>query len=82
MKCIEKQLQRRQSLLAIDDGSFLHLASFLLQLLQNDSTQEVRVVFLKRFAEDPVRYADKVIPERVPLVLFIPDVRTLEERDH
>ena len=34
-----------------------------------------------RPAEDPLRDAHDVIPERLPLVLLVPDVRALEQRD-
>ena len=62
----------------IDDGSFLHLAGLLLNLLQDNCAEEMRMVLLKWSIEHPVRNAHDVIPERLSLVLFVPHIRALE----
>ncbi len=44
---VEKQLQRRQPLLTVDDRSLLHLARLLLNLLQHDRSEKVRMMLLR-----------------------------------
>ena len=39
------------------------------------------MVPVMRPPEDSVRHAHDIIPERLPLVLLVPNVRTLEERN-
>src|SRR5262249_38323080 len=69
-------------LLAIYDGSLLHLAGLLLNLLQHDCAEKMRIVLLEWSIEHPVRNAHDVIPEWLPLVLFVPHIRALEQGDH
>jgi hypothetical protein len=44
-----------QPLLAVYDRSLLHLSGLLLNLLQYDRTQEMRVVLIMRLPQNPVR---------------------------
>jgi hypothetical protein len=59
---VKKQLQGRQPLLPIDDGSLLHLTGCLLNLLQYDSPKEMRVMSLEWLVEDPISDANDVAP--------------------
>ena len=62
MKCIEQQLQRRQSLLTVDDGSLLHLAGLPLNLLKHDCPKKMGMVLIMRVPEDPIRNPHNVVP--------------------
>jgi hypothetical protein len=78
MQSVKQQLQGRESLLAVDDGSLLHLPRLLLNLLQYDRTEEMWVVLLGWLIKDSVRYPHNVIPKWFPLALLVPHVRPLE----
>jgi hypothetical protein len=76
---VKEQLKGCQPLLAIDDCALLHKARWTLELLQNHGPEEVRELLWSRFGQVTLCYTDNVVPERFPLVLFVPDVRPLEE---
>ena len=76
---VQEELQSGQALLAVDDDALLHLARWLLDLLQHHGAKKMRMVLLRRLAHDAVCKARYVVPQRLPLVLFIPDVRPLKQ---
>jgi len=43
---VEKELERRQPLLSVYDGAFLHQPRLLLDLLQDYGAEEVRLMLL------------------------------------
>jgi hypothetical protein len=51
-------------------------------LLKDHGAEEVRMVLLGWSAQNSFGHPDDVIPQRLPLVFFVPDVRALEQRDH
>jgi hypothetical protein len=59
-----------------------NIARLLLNLLQDNCAEKMRMVLLEWSIEHPVRNAHDVIPKRLPLVLFVPHIRALEQRDH
>jgi hypothetical protein len=81
VKRVQQQLQRREALLPVDDRPHLHPAGRLLDLLKDDCAEEVRVVPVERPVQEPLGYEDDVVPERLPLVLQVPDVGALEQRN-
>ena len=81
VQSVQEQLQGGQPLLTVDDGSLLHLPGLPLNLLQHHCAEKVRMVLVRWSVEDPVRQAHYVVPEWLPLVLLVPYVRTLEQRD-
>lgn len=40
------------------------------------------VMLSNRVLENPLRNTHNIVPQRLPLVLLVPHVRTLEQRDH
>ena len=78
---VDQQLQGRQPLLPVDDRPRLQRAHRVLQLLQHDGAKEVRLVLAARVCEETLRHAHDVLPQRLPLVLLVPDVGPLEQRD-
>jgi hypothetical protein len=81
MQRVEQQLERGQALLPIDDGSLLHQPGGVLNLLQNDRSKEMWIVPIVRAPEQPFSDSHDIIPERLPLVFLVPDVRSLEQRN-
>ena len=82
MERVKKQLKRRQPLLPIDNRPLLHQPRWSLNLLQYNGAEEMRVMLIVRLLQEPLGHTDDVIPDRLPLVLFIPDVGSLEQRDN
>jgi hypothetical protein len=82
--CIEKELKRRQSLLSVNDEVLGHHSGSGLARLEHDRAQEVTsqpgVVF-GRFAVESLDYSEDVVPERLPLIFFRPNVRALKGRN-
>ena len=78
---IQEQLQGRQPLLPVDDRSFLHRSRWILQLLEDDRAQEVRLMPGASIGEQPLRDAHDVAPQRLPLVVLVPDIRPLKQRN-
>ena len=64
-----------------DDGALLELPGLALNLLEHYRAEEVGMVLLGWFREHPLGDAYDIVPERLPLVLFVPDIRPLEEWD-
>src|SRR5205807_613304 len=79
---IEEELNGREPLLAIDNRSLLHQPDRLLHLLHDYCSQEMWLVLIVRPLEQPVRHANDIFPEGLPLVLLVPDVRSLEKGDN
>ena len=77
---VQQQLQRRQPLLAVDDRSLLHQPGRVLDLLQDDGAEKVRMVLPSGLRQEPIGHPNDVVPQRLPLVLLVPDVRSLEQR--
>ena len=48
-------------------------------LLKDDRAEEMRVLRRERFTKQSVGNSNDVVPQRLPLVLLVPDVRPLEE---
>src|SRR5439155_26107022 len=42
----------------------------------------MRVMLIVRSLQDPLGHTHDVIPKRLPLVLLVPDIRPLEQRDN
>jgi hypothetical protein len=59
---VQKQLQSRQALLTVDNGSLLHLPGVSLNLLEHHGAEEMRINLFCGMIEDPVRYAHNVGP--------------------
>jgi hypothetical protein len=78
MEGVEKKLQRGETLLPVDDRTLLHEAGRTLDLLKNDSAKEVGLVLGVGIAEKALRNSSYVVPKRLPLTLFVPNVRTLK----
>jgi hypothetical protein len=53
----------------------------ILYLLQYDGAEEVRLMLVMRLLQDALRDTHQVIPKWFPLVLFIPHVWPLKERN-
>lgn len=81
MQCVEQELESGKPLLTVDDGSLLHLARLLLNLLQHHRAEKMRLVSLGRTIQHSVRHPNDVIPEWLSLILLVPDVRSLKQRD-
>jgi hypothetical protein len=81
VESVEEELQRSQALLPIDDRAFLHQPGLIGELLQHDRPQEVRIVRSLAPSQMAVGDSYDVVPERLPLVLLIPDVRPVEKRN-
>ena len=86
LRGIEQQLQCRQALLAVDDMPRGDVADLTLGLIDDDRSEEVRRRLLcseaRRDLQQLLGDPANVLPQRVPLVLLVPHIRTLEQRDH
>lgn len=82
VQAVQEELQRSQSLLAIDDRSDRQLAHRMRQLLDDYRAEEVGLRLLLRARHAAFGDADDVLPERLPLGCLIPDVSPLEEGHH
>lgn len=78
---IEKQLQGRQTLLSVDDRPFLHGARRILALLKDHGAEEMRLMRCVRLPQQALRHPCDVAPQGLPLIILVPDVWTLEQRD-
>jgi hypothetical protein len=77
--CIEHHLQRGEPLLAINHCSEREVSDFACLLLKNYCSEEVR---LERFSTmDPLSYTLDICPERAPLPLKGPYIRSLKQRN-
>src|SRR5688500_18772647 len=79
--CLQHQLQRRQPLLTVDDLAPWETECGVWRLLQDDSAQKVRCDRLASRIENAVSRPTNVVPERLPLVVLLPHVGSLEEWD-
>jgi hypothetical protein len=79
---IEHELERCQPLLPVDNCPRLHAPDGALRLLKDNRAKEMRVLPFVWRLQYPVGRAGDVIPKRLPLAFPIPNVTTLEERDH
>ncbi|KQH76195.1 hypothetical protein AO501_23255 [Mycobacterium gordonae] len=68
-------------MLTVDHGTGLKRADWILKLLQNDCTKEVRLLLDMRFNEQAVRDANNIAPQRFPLILQVPHIGSLEQRN-
>ena len=82
MKRVQQELQRGQALLPVNNCALLHLAGLLLNLLEHHRTEKVWMMLVAGPDQNPIRDAHDVIPQRVPLVFLVPDIRPLEQGDH
>jgi hypothetical protein len=78
---VHQQLQGRQPLLAIDDEPGLEGTRLVVLRLEHHSAQEMGGR-TGEVAETQLGHAAHVLPQRHPLVLLIPYVRTLEQRNY
>ena len=76
---MQEKLQGCQPLLAVNDDAFLHLARGLLDLLQDYGAEKVGMMLICRLAHHAVRDTCYVVPQRLPLVFFVPDVGPLKQ---
>jgi len=81
MESVEHELERRKSLLTIDDGADLEISCGGKDLLKDYCPKEVGRVHLIRVRKYSVGSLFDVSPERFPLVLLVPDVWALEKRN-
>ena len=79
MERAQQYLQGGESLLSVDDVPGLYTAQGSGDELDDYGPEEVCRRLVVAF--DDVDEAGDVLPERCPLPVFGPDVRTLEERD-
>jgi hypothetical protein len=78
---VQQQLQSRQALLSVDDGALLQVARRREELLQDNGAKEMRCLRRVRRAQQACGDTLQVLPERLPLQLLVPDVRTLEDAE-
>jgi hypothetical protein len=78
---IHEQLQRCQTLLTVDDAAGLHITKNRFPRLDHDRPEEVLRVD-GRLIQPEIRQPPDVLPQRRPLLVFLPDIRTLERRHH
>ena len=77
-----EQLERGQSLLAVDDEP-RGLVNRAPRLGKDDRAHEVRhVVVVRSGVGEAIGDGAHVVPERLPLLFELPDVRSLVQRDH
>src|SRR5262249_34966463 len=79
---VQQKLKRREPLLTINNGPLLHQSRWSLNLLQHNGSEEVRVMLVVWSSQSSVGDTNDVIPKRFPLVLLVPHVGSLKERDN
>ena len=85
---VQQQLERGEPLLPVDNVAHVDEPDWHRSLLDDDRAEEVRRdVRQVEWAQvgrldQPLGDGPDVVPERLPLILLIPDVWSLEERDH
>lgn len=80
LRRIEQHLQRRESLLPVNDLVGHEIAQASRLQLEDDRTQEV-LHFGLRAGEAKIRQPADVLPQRFSLLLLLPHIRPLEERN-
>jgi hypothetical protein len=78
---VHEHLQRGQALLTVDDAARLEISQDGLLRLNNDRAKEVLGIS-RRLHQPELSQPPHVLPERRPLLLLLPDVRSLKRRHH
>ena len=81
VKRIEKDLQRGQPLLSVNDHPLLEFPDGILNMLQDHSPKEMRLMLRVRVLKQPRRNPLQVLPKRIPLLFFVPDIGPLKQRN-
>jgi hypothetical protein len=82
MQGVKQELKRGEALLPVDNGPLLQRPRLFVNLLQYDGPEEVRLRPVVESLQEPFRHAHDIAPEWFPLVLFVPNVGSLEQRNH
>ena len=81
MERIEKDLQRGQPLLSVNDHPLREFPDGILHMLQDNSPKKMRLMLRVRVPEQPRGNPLQVLPKRIPLLLFVPDIGPLKQRN-
>jgi len=68
--------------LAIDDGSSLHEANRILDLLKDNGSEEMRLRSGVWVLKESFSYTHDIVPKWLPLTLLVPDITALKERNN
>ena len=81
MQGIEEDLQRGQPLLTVDNDALLQFSNSVLHMLQDDGPKKMGLVLGMRVVQKSKSDALQILPQRFPLLFFVPHIRSLEQRD-